>query len=114
MAMQFHYGPTGKPSTSYGSPLRGMAYDAMRTRPIAQAGFGDNYVYDAMRTRPIARAGVCDVVATVKTGFDRAIEFGAGFAICYTLAPTAQDKSLYWIQAGFTYLLFGVVCLCVR
>ncbi len=102
MAMQFHYGPTGKPSTSYGSPLRGMAYDAMRTRPIAQAGFGDNYVYDTMRTKPLARSGVGDVVATAKSGFGMALNFGAGFAIGYTMAPTVKDKALYGVGREIT------------
>jgi hypothetical protein len=125
MAMHFHYGPTGKPTTAYGAPLRGGfdamrtrpigAFDAMRTRPVPQAGVGENYVYDAMRTRPIARGGVGDISSTVSSGMSSvlktALEFGAGFVLGSALAPTAKDKTVYGVGGGLTAMLFGVVGL---
>lgn len=117
MAMQFHYGPTGKPTTSYGSPLRGTAFDAMRTRPLSAFDtmrtrpLGQNYVYDAMRTRPIAQAGLGDATATaggmVKTLFDA----GAGYVLGIAAAPSEKDKVLYGVVSAVAAGWFGVVGL---
>jgi hypothetical protein len=98
--MQYHYGPTGAPTTRYGAPMNGL---------------GENYSYGPMRITPIPTAGVGSLTSSVTSSMNSAVktalEFGAGFVIGQMMAPSAKDKTMYGVGAGLATVMFGVVGL---